>query len=56
MHPEHLSWNTRSGNIRAAGGRLKLQAELQTLKLENEARVLDNERRKLELAALVRGG
>jgi hypothetical protein len=26
------------------------------LRLENEARVLDNERRKLELAAMVRGG
>ena len=34
---------------------MRLQAELQQLQLENEGKALDNEKRKLELAAMVRG-
>src|ERR1044072_5892706 len=49
-----LSMQGAAGKLQAEP--LQMQGELQKLRLENAARVLDNERRKLELAALVRGG
>jgi len=33
---------------------MRLQAELQQLQLENEGKALDNEKRRIELAAMVR--